>query len=348
MALIFGSHVEIIRLDLIEGTPHLILHVLAPNTSHDNPYVQPKICGDLVSIGIHSANQMLLVKLSTAEEILFTINENHLVLINGHLVTVITDKESGALRLDVFAEESLQQLWKPAFTVSPAWRPGEWGDHDGSESEQGEDEDESDGEDEEATRGPTRCRLVSTKDVQPLVSETINTLETHNLRPHRLAVHECPVGDGDEYVIWVYCSPSSKESPPDGGTRSFVYKYRLRLPSGSGEHGDRPSMQLLLVTSAKREWVVHSNISYAGHTGLFDWEGRHQRILALAELHLTEPAEDVVKEDHRGDDDEAASMKIDHLERLELDGFGDCVDVSAYSGALTYSTKRDVVVKYYD
>ena len=108
--LTLGSHVEIIRLDLVEGTPHLILHVLAPNTDHDNSYIHPKICGDLASIGINRANQVLLVKLSTAEAILFAINENDLALINDHMVTARPDKESGALRLDVFAEKSLQQL----------------------------------------------------------------------------------------------------------------------------------------------------------------------------------------------------------------------------------------------
>ena len=53
MVLILGSHVEIIRLDLIEGTPHLILHILAPNTSHDN-----LLAGNLVvSIGINESTR---------------------------------------------------------------------------------------------------------------------------------------------------------------------------------------------------------------------------------------------------------------------------------------------------
>ena len=342
MVLILGSHVEIIRLDLIEGTPHLILHILAPNTSHDNPYVHPNICGDLVSIGINQANQILLVKLSTAEAILFAINENNLTLINGHMVIAVPDEESGALRLDVFAEESLQQLWKPALIVSPAWRPGEWGDDDGA-GESAEEEDEE--EQEEATLGRTRWRLVFMRDIQSLVSETINTPEAHSLRRRHLAVHECPMGDGDEYIIWVCCSASSTENQSGnsslGGVQSSLYKFRLRLPSGRGRYGDQPSMRLLLVTGAQREWPVEVDATYAGHMEMWDWATRRRRILALAELHLTE-------QDHKGGDDEATSMKVDYLGWLDLDGCGDYVHASAYSGALTYSTTREVIVKYYD
>ena len=92
---------------------------------------------------------------------------------------------------------------------SPARRPGEWGDDDGA-GESAEEEDEE--EQEEATLGRTRWRLVFMRDIQSLVSETINTPEAHSLRRRHLAVHECPMGDGDEYIIWVCCSASSTEN----------------------------------------------------------------------------------------------------------------------------------------
>jgi hypothetical protein len=161
------------------------------------------------------------------------------------------------------------------------------------------------------------------------------------------------MGDGDEYIIWVCCSSSSTENrsgdlSPDGGIRSSLYKFRLRLPSGHAGHRDQPSMQLLLVTSAQREWPGEVDVTYAGHTEMFDWARQQRRILALAELHLTEQVEDAAKQDHRGGDDEVTSMKIDNLEWLDLEDCGDYVHASAYSGALTYSTSREVIVKYYD
>ena len=342
MVLILGSHVEIVRLDLDAGTSHLILHTLAPNTSHDNPYNHPKICGDLVSIGINNTDQVLLVKLSTAEAILFAPSPQDFALVRGHLVITTADAGFGSVRLDVVAEESLQSLWKPAVIASPAWRPDEWEGQDGITSQK-----------EGVALGSTRGHLVSMKEVQSMVSETIDISETHSLRLHRLAVHECPMGDGDEYIIWVYCSSSSTESrcgefSPDDGFRSSVYKYRLRLPSGRGGNRDQPSLQLLLVTGAQREWPVHVDVSYAGHTEIFEWARLQHGILALAELHLADQRDDLAKQDHRDDDDEATSIKTDNLERLELGGCGDYVHVSAYSGALTYSTYLEVVVDYFD
>ena len=159
-------------------------------------------------------------------------------------------------------------------------------------------------EGEEATREPQWWRLISMQDVQHLVSETLNTPETLSFRPEYLAVHECPMGDGNEYIIWVYCLPSSKHSqrgktPPDGGARCFVYKYRLRLPSGRSDNGDQPSMQLLLVNGAQRERPVEVDATYAGHTEMLDWATHRRRILALAELHLTDEVDEVAKQGHK-------------------------------------------------
>ena len=234
-------------------------------------------------------------------------------------------------------------MWKPALIVSPASHPGEWGDDDGA-GESAEEEDEE--EQEEATLGRTRWRLVFMRDIQSLVSETINTPEAHSLRQRHLAVHECPMGDGDEYIVGCTVRRLQRRiravNPSLGGVQSSLYKFRSRLPSGRGGYGNRPSMRLLLVTGAQREWPVEVDATYAGHMEMSrNWATRRRRILALAELHLTE-------QDHKGGDDEATSMKVDYLGWLDLDGCGDYVHASAYSGALTYSTTREVIVKYYD
>ena len=107
-------------------------------------------------------------------------------------------------------------------------------------------------------------------------------------------------------------------------------------------------MQPLLVTCVQREWPDQVDVTYAGYTEMFDWGRQQRRILALAELHLTERVEDAAKRDHKGGDNKATSMKIDNLEWLDLEDCGDHVHASAYSGALTYSTKREIVVNYYD
>jgi hypothetical protein len=81
---------------------------------------------------------------------------------------------------------------------------------------------------------------------------------------------------------------------------------------------------------ASRSYPIFGDISYAGHVAIFDYDGhRNQRILALMDLGgLTKEAD-------------ATYGNID------LQGSGDCMHISAYSGAVTYSTHDSIVVNYY-
>jgi hypothetical protein len=59
------SFVEIVRLDFLTETSRLLLCTRAPDTDHDNPFVCPRICGDLAVMGMNVAEQDLLINWNT-------------------------------------------------------------------------------------------------------------------------------------------------------------------------------------------------------------------------------------------------------------------------------------------
>jgi hypothetical protein len=59
------SFVEIVHLDFLTEEPLLLLCAFVPKTNYDNPYVHPRVHGDIAVVGIHMTTQMLLMNWKT-------------------------------------------------------------------------------------------------------------------------------------------------------------------------------------------------------------------------------------------------------------------------------------------
>jgi hypothetical protein len=106
-------------------------------------------------------------------------------------------------------------------------------------------------------------------------------------------------------------------------------------------------MQLLLATDLDRRLSMDPTMTYAGQILVDDWSIRRRLLLSLAEMQAYQPelGEKLAGNDNGGQD---TSMSTYDIAKLAMDGSGDHVHVSAYSGALTYSTDEEIVVNYYD
>ena len=156
--------------------------------------------------------------------------------------------------------------------------------------------------------------FVQTRNISSLVEATIDLPASYSPRLLRLSIHDSPLCD-DMSVIWVYVSSTRQDG---SHPKSFICKVILyRSPSAS------PHLRLQSSTRVDGDYPVYRNISYSGHTEIFDSVNRVQRVLHLPEL----------------------TNGSGHI--IELPDQGDPVHVSAYSGALTYATHYSVVINYY-
>lgn len=161
-------------------------------------------------------------------------------------------------------------------------------------------------------------KSVAILDILPLTSDSIHC-RCYNGPGFRLSAHESPLHEG-LYVIWLFI-PSGNRALPDPTSYSTICRYNLSCnPQGPGVPN-----QLHLKSSMRTDcYNVICDISYAGHTEIF--HNRTERVLSLPELHM-------VTNDNGG--------------LVDLPDAGDHIHVSAYSGALTYSTHDSVVINYY-
>lgn len=134
--------------------------------------------------------------------------------------------------------------------------------------------------------------------------------------PLTMSVHESPLLEHD-YAVWLSIYSS--------GTHSSICRYGLSTSDG---HLKVHLQSQIKVTGLG--CAVQGEISFSGHTQLFDYvRDRTQRLISLEEL------EESVKDDGGSGD------------VVELEDAGDHVHITAYSGALAYSTYKVVVVNYY-
>jgi len=297
-------------------------------------------------------SRVMLLKPSTADIIVLSLPqyEHRLALIDGHLVITTVDTHHRDINLSIFSEDSLRSLWRPAFIVSPGHQTGEW-----EENDESEDDDDEEEENEESS-GAAKVKFcginwppVTIDEFWVLVSETIDIPKTHIVGTHQLAVHESPMADGDEYVVWV-CYDSSTFIRDLGRREDWkvsAFKFRLKLSAGQGGNENKPSMQQLLATDLDRRLSIDPTMTCAGHVLLNDWSSSTRRLLSMAELQAYQPlkGENLIR---NGNDDPSMHMSTYDIAKLVMEGSGDHVHVSAYSGALTYSTAQEIVVNYYD
>ncbi|KAJ6617251.1 hypothetical protein B0H10DRAFT_1327769 [Mycena sp. CBHHK59/15] len=59
------NYIEIVELDLREGTSELIAMMHAPDTSYDNPFSYPVLSGDIAAVAISGQNQYLIINWRT-------------------------------------------------------------------------------------------------------------------------------------------------------------------------------------------------------------------------------------------------------------------------------------------
>jgi hypothetical protein len=160
------------------------------------------------------------------------------------------------------------------------------------------------------------CKPVPTQDVPRFLSDIIKSTPSAP-RSLRLSANNSPLCE-DLFVIWAYIfSARAEGSDP----KSTICKFCLFLPSAAP-----PQLHLRSSTCVEGKYLVFHDISYAGHTEVFDDINRIERVLDLPELHR-------ITNDRSGS--------------IDLPDVGDFVHVSAYSGALTYATHYSVVVNYY-
>jgi hypothetical protein len=155
-----------------------------------------------------------------------------------------------------------------------------------------------------------------TSDVPRLLQAAIQLPASHFPRFFRLSAHDSPLRE-DSSIIWVYISSQSR----DLDCKSTICKFSLFLPPSTS-----PQLRLRSSTCVEGEYEVFRDISYSGHTEIFDSTDRVQRVLALPELG-------------------GITNGSGHV--IDLPDQGDPVHVSAYTGALTYATHYSVVVNYY-
>ena len=159
--------------------------------------------------------------------------------------------------------------------------------------------------------------VTQTADVPRLVQATIELPASHSPCFFHLSAHDSPLRE-DFSVFWVYISSAHNGcSDP----RSTIRKFSLYLaPSTS------PQLQLLSSTCLEGQYPVYSDISYSGHTVIFNSVSRIHQLLALPELDgiATGNGHIICDPDEENP-----------------------VHISAYGGALTYATQHSVVVNYY-
>jgi hypothetical protein len=159
-------------------------------------------------------------------------------------------------------------------------------------------------------------KSVMLDDIPKLITEKFE----HRLRRDRLSMsaHASPFREGF-YNLWISITEENI---------SAIRKYTLSCPPAASK--EPLHLSLRSFTRANRRYPIYGDISYSGHTEIFDIDlDRAQRVLALPELpEITE----------------AADVKPG---TVDLPDVGDIVHTSAYSGALTYCTPHSVVVNYY-
>lgn len=167
-----------------------------------------------------------------------------------------------------------------------------------------------------------RCKSISLKDVAHSVSEHIRLPALYVDPTFHLSVHESPFQEGS-YTVWVYFH-SDLATMGSPGFRVFSHKYRLSIGPKIGLSCLRSFTPPGLVGTGYVNFT--RDTSYSGYTEIFDAVKLVQRVLALpGPLEVTNDTVGVV----------------------ELPGAGDYVHLSAYSGALTYSTRGAVFINYY-
>ena len=157
-------------------------------------------------------------------------------------------------------------------------------------------------------------QLFPTTNIPCMALATIDLPASYSPRVFRLSVHDSPLR-GDLSVIWLYVSSARQDG---SNPKSLICKVFLYRPPSTS-----PQLQLRSSTCMDGECPVDRDISYAGHTEIFDSVDRVQRVLALPQL----------------------ANGSGHI--IDLPDQGDPVHVSAYSGALTYATHYSVVINYY-
>ena len=122
------SFVEIVHFDFLTETPLLLLCAFVPKTNHDNPYVHPRVRGDIVVVGIYTTSQMLVINWKTESCIILSFSSVCSLLANPSSHRLSTDSvrhcsclwvyyhirtrsPSGISRIGVIDIQSLAEYW---------------------------------------------------------------------------------------------------------------------------------------------------------------------------------------------------------------------------------------------
>lgn len=166
--------------------------------------------------------------------------------------------------------------------------------------------------------------LAPITEASPLIIETIELESSYGIEiPLLLSAKESPVHENC-YHIWT-CIRFRNLS----GRFSLVHRYRFSSRNSQPELIRRFTLE----AQGQGSYRMVREVAFSGHTQVCEYRrNRTQRLLSLSELQ-----ENVnLRSKGNGDGDV-----------VKLKGVGDFVHVSAYSGALTYSTRDSIVINYY-
>ncbi|KAJ6555719.1 hypothetical protein B0H10DRAFT_1208582 [Mycena sp. CBHHK59/15] len=283
------SYIEIVALDLHEGTSELLAVTGAADASYDNPFSYPVLSGDIAAVAISERNQYLIINWRTMCRFLLRCKPCplcRLALIPGSIIFtspfLIGMQEIHVIDTDAVANH--------------------WASFDGIN-------DLPDINTVLEDQIPhILSQRISLKGFSPLLDEL--SFESHN----QLSVHESPLQRGI-YRIWMYVFHKDNTSDKSHTTlRSF----QLAIPaSGRPTWCERSSAPAL-------GHMLYPTITYSGHTQVFDAYGsRNQRVLP------------------------PVLAGADGAGEVDIADCRDNVDVAPYSGALTYSTHKCLIIKYF-
>jgi hypothetical protein len=96
------SFVEVVHFDFLTETPLLLLCASVPKTDHDNPYVHPRVRGDIAVVGIYTTSQMLLINWKT---------ESCIILSFSSVCSLLCLANSSSHRLSTDSVRRCSCLW---------------------------------------------------------------------------------------------------------------------------------------------------------------------------------------------------------------------------------------------
>ncbi|KAJ7452650.1 hypothetical protein FB451DRAFT_1282771 [Mycena latifolia] len=263
--------VEIVELDVRQGTHDVLLFTGTPDTYYDDPFRDPVLLhGALAAVSITGRENTILLFDWKAQSVFALVgNEGYsalIALIPGHVILKAASSNGG---------EQIHLISNDALPTHPISTSGS-------------------------------VPLVPWDDIPKL--STLSDPDAWGWEPfQQMWVHASPIRNG-EYRIWLYNSYYLVNTQPYG---SF-WSYRLSIAPG------RPPQWHERPMAPSRGDAYYVAMTYSGHVLLFT--NSRSLIIRIAAPESGE---------------------------VDLAGHGQHVQVSPYSGAITYSTHNSIVIRYF-